>query len=75
MSSSILTDFFTKIEKEKEESQKITEDLGPKKDNDPIEGIKLGKDEIEKKLLVSAKIMERMVNLNTYDDIAKDYRF
>ena len=31
--------------------------------------------DIEKKLLVSAKIVEHMVNLNTYDDIARDFRF
>ena len=31
--------------------------------------------EIDKKMLTSAKILERMVNINLFDDIAKDYRF
>ena len=75
VSSSILSDFFTKNEKEKEESQKIAEDLGSKTETLPSDEVALSKEEIEKKLLVSAKIIERMVNLNTYDDIVKDYRF
>ena len=32
-------------------------------------------EDIESKMLLSAKILERMVNLDTYDDVAKDYRF
>ena len=33
------------------------------------------KDEIEKKMLISAKIVERMLNLNTFGDLARDFRF
>ena len=32
-------------------------------------------EETERKLIVSAKIIERMLNLNTYDEISKDYRY
>ena len=32
-------------------------------------------DDTETRMLKSAKILERMVNLNTYDDIAQDFRF
>ena len=31
--------------------------------------------ETEKKLLNSAKILERMLNLNTYEEVARDFRF
>jgi dynein intermediate chain 1 len=30
---------------------------------------------VEKKMLRSAKLLERMVNLDTFDDVAKDYQF
>ena len=32
-------------------------------------------DNVERKLIVSAKLIERLINLNTFDDIARDYRF
>jgi len=35
----------------------------------------LNANQTDSRLLKSAKILERMVNLNTFDDIAKDYRF
>ena len=35
----------------------------------------INEDEIDCKLLVSAKIIERMLNLNTFDDISKDFRY
>ena len=31
--------------------------------------------EVNKKLLKSAKILERMVNQNTYNDIAQDFKY
>ena len=46
-----------------------------KKDNTTTEAPLKDDKDIEKKLLVSAKIVERMVNLNTYDDIARNFRF
>ena len=30
---------------------------------------------LEQRQLVSAKIIERMLNLNTFDEISKDFRF
>ena len=32
-------------------------------------------DEVNKRMLRAAKILERMVNQNTYDEIAQDFRF
>ena len=32
-------------------------------------------EDVDKKLLIAAKVMERMINLNTFDDIARDFRF
>lgn len=37
--------------------------------------VKGGGSELRMKMLVAWKTLERMVNLNTYDDIAKDYRY
>jgi len=34
-----------------------------------------GNEEVNKKMLRAAKILERMVNQNTYDEIAQDFRF
>ena len=34
-----------------------------------------GNDEVNKRMLRAAKILERMVNQNTYDEIAQDFRF
>ena len=31
--------------------------------------------QVNKKMLRAAKILERMVNQNTYDEIAQDFRF
>ena len=63
-------------EKEKEESQKASDEVVTKTENVEIKkDLSLSQAEIENKLLISAKIIERMVNLNTYEDIAKDYRF
>ena len=31
--------------------------------------------QIDKKILTAAKVLERMVNINTFDDIARDFRF
>ena len=32
-------------------------------------------DEVNKRMLRAVKILERMVNQNTYDEIAQDFRF
>ena len=42
-------------------------------DNNKVETDKTQK--VEKKLLNAAKIMERVLNLNTYEDVARDFRF
>ena len=72
----ILHDFFTKKEKEANEEKEAEPIPTNTEEKDALE--KMRKDNgrrIEKKLLVSAKIVERMVNLNTFDDIARDFRF
>ena len=83
MSASVLLDFFRQYEKEKEEAQKATTEIETVKIKDSIVQEKVKKEEmdkkrnenIDKKIIVAAKIVERMVNLNTYDEIAKDFRF
>ena len=68
----ILHDFFMSKEKEANEEKEV-ESIATIKEEEPISNGMEKK--IEKKLLVSAKIVERMVNLNTFDDIARDFRF
>ena len=67
ISPSILHDFFTKNEKamneDNAENKEESTDMTP------------GEQNVEKKMVVSAKIIERLINLNTFDDIARDYRF
>ena len=63
---------FKKFEKEKEDQQKLGEILEPLKS----EPVKSKKEEVtDKKLLISAKIIERMLNLNTFADLARDFRY
>ena len=71
----ILYDFFSKKDKEANEEKDVESKPSDKKDNSTTEAPLKDEKDIEKKLLVSAKIVERMVNLNTYDDIARDFRF
>ena len=47
-------------------------ELAPVKDADTAEA---RKKVVEKKMLNSAKIIERMLNLNTFEDVARDFRF
>ena len=73
-----MNDFFLKTEKEKEDSQKAAEEVGSKKEatielKDVSKSI-LNANQTDSRLLKSAKILERMVNLNTFDDIAKKYK-
>ena len=73
MSPYIILEEFKKYEKEKEDQQKLNEILEPlraepKKEVDVTEVN-------GQRMLVSAKIIERMLNLNTYGDLARDFRF
>ena len=63
VSPAVLYDFFSNDTEETEEKEKT--DVLVKDDND----------DVEKKMALSAKIVERLINLNTFDDIARDYRF
>lgn len=66
-------DFFCKKEKEiNEDKESETPNIVPTNNKSPDTG-KLKN--FDQKLLVSAKIVERMINLNTYDEIARDFRF
>ena len=72
----ILHDFFTKKEKEANEEKEVETVPASKVDKESFESRQNNNEKkIERKLLVSAKIVERMVNLNTFDDIARDFRF
>ena len=66
---------FRKFEREKEEAAKLLDIIEPIKAEvkevthvDP-------KQEANKRMLTAAKIVERMLNLNTYGDLARDFRF
>ena len=66
---------FRKFEREKEEAAKLLDIIEPIKAEvkevthvDP-------KLEANKRMLTAAKIVERMLNLNTYGDLARDFRF
>ena len=86
VSASLVHDFYVASEKAGEEREKkenalkaleggeVEEDVGVKKETD--EGVaEIRTDTLEKRMLLSAKMLERMVNLDTFDDVAKDYRF
>lgn len=69
----LVLEAFKKFEREKEEQQKLGEILEPLKGNpQPVVD---KKEASEQKMLVSAKIVERMLNLNTFSDLARDFRF
>ena len=66
---------FRRVEREKEEAAKLLDIIEPIKAEvkevtnlDP-------KQEANKRMLTAAKIVERMLNLNTYGDLARDFRF
>ena len=63
-------DFF--CQKEKEYADRDMPELPPVTDADTAEA---RKKVVEKKMLNSAKIIERMLNLNTFEDVARDFRF
>ncbi len=74
VSPSIVYDHFLQKDKEATERDVIELDL-IKSNLDNNKSETDNNRETEKKLLNSAKIMERVLNLNTYEDIARDFRF
>ena len=73
MSPFLVLEEFKKFEREKEEQQKLSEILEPlKPEVKPVVDTKV---EGDKRMLTSAKIVERMLNLNTYGELARDFRF
>ena len=74
VSLSILYDFYMANEKTIEgEANKDEEENKCKK---PLCSEPIDKEaQIDKKILTAAKVLERMVNINTFDDIARDFRF
>ena len=74
VSPSIVYDHFLQKDKEATERDAMDIDLiKGSSDNNQTDTDKT--QEAEKKLLNSAKIMERVLNLNTYEDVARDFRF
>ncbi len=66
---------FRRFEREKEEAAKLLDIIEPIK-AEVKEVTKLDRQsESNKRMLTSAKIVERMLNLNTYGDLARDFRF
>ena len=71
----IVLEEFRRVEREKEEAAKLLDIIEPIKAEvkevtnlDP-------KQEANKRMLTATKIVERMLNLNTYGDLARDFRF
>ena len=66
---------FRRVEREKEEAAKLLDIIEPIK----AEAKEVTKPDLKveanKRMLTSAKIVERMLNLNTYGDLARDFRF
>ena len=73
VSPSIVYDHFVQKDKEASEERDALEfDLNKSINNKSQTDNSLF---VEKKLLNSAKIMERVLNLNTFEDVARDFRF
>ena len=76
MSLSIIYDFYMENETGLEGEANKDEDENKTKVKKPVFKDPMDKEAyIDKKLLTSAKVIERMVNINTFDEIAKDFRF
>ena len=79
----IIYDYYEKYErvKDQEERNEIddflqsSEKSSKKKEPKKLENDVTKEDTAEIRMLKSAKILERMVNLNTFDEIAQDFRF
>ena len=83
----VIYDFYEKFEKQKEYEEKddgSIEDHAnravkkPKKKKIGLntqEEAQQNESDVSKRILRSAKILERMLNLNTFDEIAQDFRF
>ena len=70
VSPAIIYDYFCEREKEtnKEQESEIDKDGGQA-------ARRPSQEDVDKKLLIAAKVVERMINLNTFDEIARDFRF
>ena len=76
MSLSIIYDFYMENETGLEGEANKDEEENKTKVKKPVFKDPMDKEAyIDKKLLTSAKVIERMVNINTFDEIAKDFRF
>ena len=66
---------FRRFEREKEDAAKLLDIIEPiKAEVNEVTKPDL-KVEADKRMLTSAKIVERMLNLNTFGDLARDFRF
>jgi dynein intermediate chain 1 len=75
----IIYDYYEKYEKMKEVEDKneLEEEYkpNPSKKKDAQELQTKEEEDVDRRILRSAKVLERMVNLNTFDDVAQDFRF
>ncbi|XP_068082083.1 dynein intermediate chain 2, ciliary-like [Anabrus simplex] len=62
-------------EKEKEKKEKVPSTAAPKKEDTRKKDVSNPEVEQLNRMLMAAKTLERMVNLNTFDEIAQDYRY
>ena len=78
MSPYVVHDFFMYQEKKKEEEERemLLELVNKNKVSDSEDTVESDRrKQVDEKLLTSAKIIERMLNLNTFEDVARDFRF
>ena len=62
--------------KEEEEREMLLELVNKNKVSDSEDTLESDRrKQVDEKLLTSAKIIERMLNLNTFEDVARDFRF
>ena len=75
----MIYDFYEKYEKMKEieDKNELDDDLKPNPPKKKItrETQLTELENVDERILRSAKVLERMVNLNTFDEIAQDFRF
>ena len=77
MSPYIIHDYFCNREKEASEEKDVVvpAESNDVKDDETSKNLEESHcNDVDKKLLNAAKILERMLNLNTYEDVARDFR-
>ena len=76
MSLSILYDFYMANERKLEGDTNKEEEETMTRSKKPLVKTNMDKNTVvARKMLTAAKVLERMVNINTFEEIAQDFRF